>query len=249
VKKANQHILLVEPAYYTRYPSLSLLKLSAQHKLHGDTVELVRGCQPVSKAPNIVYVTSLFTYAWKPVHQVISYYQKEFPRAKILVGGIYVTLCADHLRQSFPMVEICQGQIEKIDKFLPDYSLVPEWNTSILFSSRGCIRSCPFCSVKILEPEFKAYKSIRNLIYPGHAKVTLWDNNFLASPYYKDILKELVDLELEVDFNQGLDARLITERVAVGLRKLKLPIVRLAYDTKSIRKYLKKTIEYLKTTE
>jgi hypothetical protein len=199
------------------------------------------------RVPNVIYITSLFTYAWKPVHEAGFHYQKEFPKAKIVVGGIYATLCADHFRNSFPEVEIWQGRIEKIDKLLPDYSLFPEWNTSILFSSRGCIRSCPFCSVNNLEPEFKAIKSIRDLIYPGHTKITLWDNNFLASPYYQDILEELFDLELEVDFNQGLDGRLITEEVVLWLKKIKLPIVRLAYDTKSIGKYLKKAIDYLKT--
>lgn len=246
MKKANRHILLVEPAYYTRYPSLSLLKLSAQHKLHGDTVEIVRGCQTVSRTPNIIYVTSLFTYAWKPVHEALFYYQTEFPRTKIVVGGIYVTLCADHLRDNFSRIEIRKGIIEGIDQLLPDYSLVPDWKTSILFSSRGCVRTCQFCSVRILEPEFKAYKSIRNSVYPGHKKITLWDNNFLASPYYRDIFEEMLDLELEVDFNQGLDARLLTEEIAVWLKELNLPIVRLAYDTKSIGKYLKKAIELLK---
>jgi len=129
---------------------------------------------------------------------------------------------------------------------LPDYSLIPEWKASILFSSRGCIRRCPFCSVPQLEPEFEAKKSVKHLIYPGHQKVILWDNNILGSPYWENIFDELEDSGFEIDFNQGLDARLLTEETALRLRRLRIPIVRLAYDSKGIKKSLKKAIGLLK---
>lgn len=197
--------------------------------------------------PDKIYITSLFTYAWEPVHDVIRYYSDKFKTAEIVVGGIYATLCPDHLRDTFKnRIRIHKGLFNKIDNILPDYSLVPGWKASIVFSSRGCIRKCPFCSVHALEPEFQARKSIRKLIYPGHKKVIFWDNNILASPYWRDIFYELHDLGLQVDFNQGLDARLLTEEVALRLTLLKIPLVRLAYDTAGIRQDLQKAIERLK---
>jgi len=54
---------------------------------------------------------------------------------------------------------------------------------------------------------------------------------------------------LEVDFNQGLDGRLINSKVVSRLRRLKLPLVRLAYDTRdtrAVRVHLKRAIELLK---
>jgi len=51
---------------------------------------------------------------------------------------------------------------------------------------------------------------------------------------------------LEVDFNQGLDASLLTQEVAIRLRELKIPIVRLAYDSKGIKKDLEKAINLLR---
>ncbi len=129
---------------------------------------------------------------------------------------------------------------------MPDYSLVPGWNASIVFSSRGCIRNCPFCAVKVLESEFTAKKSIKKFIYPGHKKVIFWDNNILASPYWENIFDELEELNLVVDFNQGIDARLVTPYVAYRLKKLRLPLVRLAYDTLGVRNSLKKAIALLK---
>ena len=244
-------ILLVEPRpskkYHISYPPLGLLKLAAYHKKKRDQVRLVRGPDGDGFVPHRIYVTSLFTYAWEPVHQVIRFYTRKYPKARVIVGGIYATLCPDHLRDAFgDRIEIYQGLFSKIDNILPDYSLVPEWNASILFSSRGCIRKCSFCSVPVLEPEFIAKRRIKKLVYPEHKKVIFWDNNILASPHWRNIFNELKELNREVDFNQGLDARLLTEEVTLKLKDLRLPIVRLAYDTEGIRRPLAKAIKLLK---
>jgi len=244
-------VLLVEPLkskkYHSSYPPLGLLKLAAYHKKKRDKVRLVQGISDDGFEPNTIYITSLFTYAYEPVHDVIRYYSKQYKKARMVVGGIYATLCPEHLRRTFKdRIEIHQGLKEEIENILPDYSLIPSWNASILFSSRGCIRDCPFCSVPQMEPEFKAKKSIKHLIYPGHKKVVLWDNNVLASPYWKNIFGEIEESGLEVDFNQGLDARLLNEEVAIGLKKLKSPLVRLAYDSNGIRRPLEKSINLLK---
>jgi len=243
-------VLLVEPQksrkYHTPYPPLGLLKLATYHRQRGNFVRLVNGISDDGFEPDIVYATSLFTYAWEPVHEVIRFYSSKYRRARVIVGGIYASLCSGHIEQTFgDRVEIHKGLVPEIEELLPDYSLVPEWKTSILFSSRGCIRKCPFCSVPQLEPEFESKKSIKHLIYPGHKKVILWDNNILASPYWRNIFDELRGSGLEVDFNQGLDARLLTEETALRLKTLRIPTVRLAYDSKGIRKSLKKAINLL----
>jgi len=245
-------ILLVEPAkskkYHTQYPPLGLLKLAGYHKKRKDRVRFVRGFVDDGFYPDKIYITSLFTYAWEPVHEIIKYYSKKYKKAEITVGGIYATLCEEHLRETFKdRIKIHKGLYDEVEDILPDYSLVPEWNGSIVFSSRGCIRKCPFCAVKVLEPEFKAKKSIKHLIHPKHKKVILWDNNILASPYWEDIFQELEELKLEVDFNQGIDARLINEKVVSRLKKLKISLIRFAYDTQGIRKHLKHAIDLLKS--
>jgi len=256
VEKQNrtQKVLLVEPQksykYHTPYPPLGLLKLAAYHQQRGDSVRLVNGPSLGRTAngfePDIIYVTSLFTYAWEPVHEVIRFYSNEYKKARVIVGGVYASLCPDHLQESFgDRIEICQGVVPELDDLLPAYWLIPQWKSSILFSSRGCIRKCPFCSVSQLEPKFEARESIKHLIYPGHQKVILWDNNILASPYWRDIFNELEELGLAVDFNQGLDARLLTEDIALSLRRLKIPIFRLAYDSGGIREPLRKAITLL----
>lgn len=244
-------ILLVEPKkskrYHTPYPPLGLLKLAAYYKRKKDVVKFVPGFSNDGFEPDTIYITSLFTYAYEPVHEVIQYYINNYKKARIVVGGIYATLCPEHLKGRFNnSIEIHQGLVDEVEELLPDYSLVPDWNASILFSSRGCIRKCPFCSVPQIEPEFKAKKSIKHLIYPGHKKIIFWDNNFLASPYWRNIFNELEELNLEVDFNQGLDARLLDEKIAERLKKLRMLFIRLAYDSEGIRFPLKKAIDLLK---
>lgn len=195
-------------------------------------MRFVRGISGDGFEPDIIYITSLFTYAYEPVHDVIGFYSQRYRKARIIVGGIYATLCSDHLKEAFKDgIEIHRGLFEEVEDVLPDYSLVSSWRASILFTSRGCIRKCSFCSVPRIEPEFRVKKSAKHLIYPGHRKVILWDNNILASPYWREIFGEFEELRLGVDFNQGLDARLIDEEVANRLKGLRIPLIRLAYDS------------------
>jgi hypothetical protein len=245
-------VLLVEPArskrYHTAYPPLGLLKLGRYHRNRGDKVKLISGLDGDGYDPDRIYITSLFTYAWEPVHETIRYYRKKYQRVPITVGGIYASLCRDNLREEFGYrIKIQRGLVPELDNLRPDYSLVPEWDASIVFASRGCIRKCPFCSVKDLEPEYTARKSIMRLVSPKHRRIIFWDNNILASPHWRDIFAELAELGKPVDFNQGLDARLLTQDVVTEMRKFKVPVVRLAYDSNAIREPLKKAIELLLT--
>ncbi len=242
------HVLLVEPEYYSTYPPLGLLKLSAYHKLKGDTTELVKGCKFPRKKPNRVYVTSLWTWAWKPVWQAVKFY-KRFG-VEVWLGGLYASLLPDHAAKS-GADRIYTGLFREAEDLMPDYSLVPEWDGSIVFSSRGCNGCCPFCAVPLLEGRLNSAKrSIRHLVYPGHTRIIFWDNNILQNPYWREIFEELKDLDLKVDFNQGLDASLITEEVAFRLAELRLDSgkgikVRLAYDTKEKGSSVRRAIEYL----
>jgi hypothetical protein len=250
-----KHILLVEPRYYTKYPPLGLLKLSAYHKSLGNTVELVKGTavNAYEEEPDIIYVTSLFTWAWKPVWDAVQFYSTYFPEAELWLGGLYASLMPGHAALSgINPKRIFEGIFSKVEGFRPDYSLVPEWNkkekASIIFSSRGCIRACTFCGVSRIEGSLNSEKkSIRNLIWEGHKRVILFDNNFLASRGWEDVLSEIYELDLTVDFNQGLDARLLTERVAKKISKVKIDrFIRLSYDTLEIGPFVKKAIQLLK---
>ena len=243
--EADIQVLLVQPDYYTRYPPLGLLKLASLHGATGHSVVLVRGLQQVCPAPDLIYITSLFTYSWRPVHEASAYYRSQYPEARVVLGGIYATLMPEHARLS-GVDEVHKGLVLEAEGFRPDYSLVPEWNSSIMFGTRGCIRKCAFCAVPRLEGKtWGPAHGIADLVHPDHKKVVLWDNNILGVPNWRDVVAELRELKVEVDFNQGLDARLINDDVAHELSGLRINPIRMAYDIPGERRALERAIPAL----
>lgn len=239
------NILLVEPDYYSRFPPLGLLKLATYHRMKGDDVDLVRGEKELKTRPDRIYVTSLFTYEWKPVHDVVKYYKRQFPSVDLWLGGIYASLMPEHARLS-GADNVHKGLFTQAEDLMPAYDMIPEWDGSIIFSSRGCIRKCRFCAVPKLEGEMNRCKySIKNFVYPSHTRIIIWDNNILASANWKAIFDELIEFGLTIDFNQGLDARLISEKVAERLSQMKLKFIRIAYDTQKAGPSVKRAIEIL----
>lgn len=242
------HILLVEPAYYTRYPPLGLLKLASYYRSQGATTELLRGCSLPTRTPDKVCVTSLFTWGWQRVWEAVRYYKALLPWVEVDLGGIYASLMPEHAKLS-GADNIHVGLVKEAEDLLPAWDLVPQWKWSIAFGSRGCPNSCSFCAVPTLEGRLNSCKqSIKHLVFPGHSRVILWDNNILASETWSSVVAEIKELGVAVDYNQGLDARLVTPDVARTLSTLKMPCVRLAYDYKAKGDYVRKAIELITAT-
>ena len=122
--------------------------------------------------------------------------------SKIFVGGSGVDL-----KSELP---------PEIELQVPDYELF-KTNFSIGFTSRGCIRDCGFCIVK----EKEGYIRETPFDWIIHNKVVLLDNNFLASPRWKEKLEYFIRQKLKVSFNQGLDIRLVNKENAALLAKVK----------------------------
>lgn len=244
------HALLVEPKVYSRYPPLGLLKIAAYHRNTGDSVELIKGCEQPKQKPDLIYVTSSFTWTWNVVWDTVNYYKKIYPNVDLWLGGIYASLMPEHAKKS-GADHICTGLFQNVDELLPAYDLVPEWNGSIIQSSRGCNRKCPYCAVWRVEGKINSTKkTIKNLIHPGHKRIILWDNNILQSKYWPDIFDELIwfseEYKMKIDFNQGLDARLIDDRVAEKIAKMRFICVRISYDNQEIKGEIENAIEILR---
>lgn|SRR5574344_726709 len=96
--------------------------------------------------------------------------------------------------------------------------------------SRGCPRNCSFCIVGKKE----GLKSIQvaNLdeFWNGQNNIILCDPNLLACANWKDMLQQCVDSKAWIDFNQGLDIRLMTEEKADLIHKCKIKQIHFAWD-------------------
>ena len=119
---------------------------------------------------------------------------------------------------------------EEIEHIYPDYSLYGITEKSFGFLSRGCPRKCMFCHVKTKEGT-KAHK-VANLdeFWKGQKEIQIMDPNILACPEAEDLLQQLADSKAKVDINQGLDARLLTERKLEIIRKIRMIRYHFAWD-------------------
>jgi hypothetical protein len=240
----NQNILLVQPKFPTPSKSLNhkdflpipLLKIASYHKTLNDAPHLVHGKVNTDFEPDLIYITSLFTYWQKEFWDTTEYYRTLFPNTPINVGGIYVSLFFENseFQEKCAKLNVTanKGTVEKFEKSAPDYSFV-DVDYQIIHASRGCKRHCTFCGVWKIEPEFKPKKSIKNEVLKN--KVVFYDNNLLANPFIENILKELIDLKVngkvvKSESQSGLDGRLLTLKLAKLLKKARFINPRIAWD-------------------
>jgi hypothetical protein len=119
---------------------------------------------------------------------------------------------------------------------------------NIGFTTRGCIRNCHFCIVPKKEGKIRVEGDILDL-WDGKSKtIMILDNNILALPeHFLKICKQLKDNNLRVDFNQGLDFRLLTDDICKELFSLKhCQEIRFAFDDIAYKARVLLALEMLK---
>ena len=100
------------------------------------------------------------------------------------------------------------------------------------FLTRGCPNKCKWCVVPKKEGPIAPYMDIEEIFINGRKNIILMDNNVLASDYGLRQIEKIVKLKLHVDFNQGLDARLVTDDIAHLLARVKwIKRIRFGCDT------------------
>ena len=203
------------------YPNLPLMKISAWHKAQGDHVEWY---QPLlSGHMDKVYMSKVFSFS-----QDYPY----FIDADVIKkgGSGYCIELVDG--KEIYHTERDQALPEEIEHIYPDYSLYPKYteDTAYGFLTRGCPRNCSFCHVGSKE----GCKSIKvaNLseFWNGQKRIVLCDPNILACKDHPDLLDQLIQSGAQVEFNQGLDIRLINERNIEQLKQIRIWKPHFAYD-------------------
>jgi hypothetical protein len=133
---------------------------------------------------------------------------------------------------------------KEIEHICPDYSLYGI-NYSLGFLTRGCPNKCCWCIVPEKEGDIRPHADIKE--FAQHKSVVLMDNNVLASNHGVKQIEKIQRLGLSVDFNQGLDARLIDDAMARLLAKVHwLFPIRLACDSDSAKSAIEKAVSLLR---
>lgn len=182
------------------------VKISAYHKARGDQVEWYN---PLCKYDK-VYAAKVFTFT--PDY---NYY-----------------INANQIEKGGTGYDIEKVLPIEVDRLQPDYSIYNiDSNLSYGFLTRGCPNRCKWCVVPKKEGKISPYMDIEE-ITAGRKKAILMDNNILASNYGLQQIEKIIKLGIKVDFNQGLDARLITDEIARLLAKVKwIKRIRFGCDT------------------
>lgn len=191
-----------------KLPNIALMKLSRWHKQRGDHVEF---CNYIDHY-DVVYKSKIFTFT--PDDNYV------LNADKVEKGGT-----GYDLRKTLP---------HEVDMLQPDYSLYPniDGKTAYGFLTRGCPNHCKWCVVPQKEGGIRPYMDVDEIAIEGRTNLVLFDNNILACDYGIEQVEKIISRGYRVDFNQALDARLVTPETAKLLAKVKwIKRIRFGCDT------------------
>lgn len=212
---------LIDVDGHNGFPNLALMRISAWHKERGDSVEWWNGFIHY----DLVYMSKVFTFS-PDVDTVID-------ADEIIRGG---TGYKDY--GSLP---------PEIEATAPDYTIYPKFDSAIGFLTRGCIRNCPWCIVPKKEGSIRPAATWQEIKRNDSRKIVFLDNNVLASDFGLQQIEDMGGKPVWVDFNQGLDARIITPEVANLLARLHwIRFVRLSCDTAAMLPVIEQGTSYLR---
>lgn len=178
-----------------KFPNFALMKISAYHKAKGDICDWA--IPIMAQDYDRIYKSKIFSFtpdeatAWP---------------CEVVTGGTGY----DIKSKLPPEIEASR---------LMDYSLYPQYDFSIQFFSRGCIRKCPFCLVRDKEGYISSVEPVD--LNPMGKHIEVLDNNFFANPEWRFAVEYLLKTNQKINIH-GVDIRIMNEEQAFYLNKLRL---------------------------
>lgn len=209
----------------SNYPNIALMKIAAYHRKKGD---LVGWYNQIDNRFDKVYMAKIFNFT--PDYD---YY-----------------INADYVERGGTGYDFSKILPSYIDRIQPDYSIYAtiDQNTAYGFLTRGCPNRCKWCIVPAKEGNIRPYMDVEEIAVDGRKNLILMDNNILASDYGINQIEKIITNGYRVDFNQGLDARLVTPDIAKMLAKVKwIKRIRFGCDTQEQIKECERAINLLET--
>jgi hypothetical protein len=195
------------------FPNLALMKISAWHKAQGDSVNWWIGFEHYDR----VYMSKVFTFT----------------------EDIDTCIMADEVIRGGTGYDLQNKLPDEIEMMFPDYSLYNITDTAYGFLTRGCPRNCPFCIVG----EKEGLKSVQVAELPnfwnGQKEIKLLDPNITAFKECDRLFQDLIDSKAWIDFTQGIDIRLMTEKKVNLLNQMKVKMLHFAWDNYEFSTYEK----------
>lgn len=189
-----------------KIPNIALMRIAHHHKGLGDKVSFRWTGTPSRELwdqPDVVYASAIF----EKTRPAVDALRREFPQA--IIGGTGVDAA----------VSLDQYGIATTGQ---DYSLYPEWKQSIGFTQRGCRLRCSFCVVPRKEGAMRQEMTIAEVWRgePWPRELILLDNDFFGQPQWRERIQEIRDGGFKVSFNQGINARFLTDEAAEAIASI-----------------------------
>jgi hypothetical protein len=176
------------------------------------------------------YISVVFTWDLPKAKEI--YKQRSIGIEKKYIGGPAVNMFPEYFND-------CKEAINHDFPYSPG-QILRKYNPFAGRSSIGCPNKCGFCAVKKIHPKFKEFKILTPI-------PIICDDNLLAcSRKHFDMVIDKQKCLNSCDFNQGLDASLLTRHHANRFAELKNPLIRLAWDDVNEGSEIERAILYLR---
>lgn len=194
-----------------KLPNIALMGLAAHHRLLGHHVVLRRAGNAEAVEP------LLDDPAWDRVYGSLIFERTQplMKRVRAIYG--YPPTCFLGGTGYHSMVGLEDAGVDPDGPL--DYSDYPWFRQSMGFTQRGCRLKCPFCCVPRKEGPVRETWSIADIWRgePWPREVLLLDNDFFGQPNWRKRIDEMRSGGFRVSFNQGINARMLTEEAAEAI--------------------------------
>jgi hypothetical protein len=180
-----------------------------------------------------VLIQTVMTYWYPGVREVIEDIRNHMPRAKVILGGVYATLCSEHARKLEVDLVVKGTEFQPLWDMLqisPQTGRPPCWDSysqlklGILKLAQGCPFRCSYCSVPTVDPKFyrhslqQSLAELEFLMGQGVTDVAFYDDALLYQPERLLIpfLEEVLHRGYRINFHtpNALNARFVTAELA-----------------------------------
>jgi len=192
------------------------------------------------------------TYWYPGVQEVIADLRAASLRTKIVLGGVYATLCSQHARTLGADLVVAGTDLEPLWRFLklaPQQDGLPLWDcyprltSGILKLTDGCPFRCTYCSVPQVYPGFRArplgrvLAEIELLSRCGAGNIAFYDDALLhqAECVLEPFLREVLRRGVRVNFHtpNAINARFVTKDLARLMIEAGFRIVYLGFESRA----------------
>jgi hypothetical protein len=180
-----------------------------KYRRYGISREAFLGKCALLPPPDLILVTSIMTYWYPGTLEAVGTLRHAFPTAKIVLGGIYPSLCYEHALATMTRADLVvrNSEISRFYAFLEeafatrlifkpspyDFTLLPfpchDLYESIpfvpLLASYGCSYRCTYCATPYMHPDIvrrspdSLLEEVSHWLSRDVSRFVLYDDNFL----------------------------------------------------------------------